>query len=215
MWRAAGLALMCFALSGLTKAETLRAFSVGTEGTLASNDPNVNIPFPSADNAYCSATNGCGTIPSGGQTAYQWTAGDYVLSDVFTNTGLTSVTDLIADWTYQDFLSSAASETWFVYVNGFAIAYVPIAGCGECGNDFTITGGIDFPSIAPVSGGYQVELVLQNTVFNGEGSVAWLDGGTTGLSGTNGQTIVPEPDSVALFGSGLVLLTGLLRRKSR
>ena len=50
------------------------------------------------------------------------------------------------------------------------------------GDILRVSGTFDFPGVAPVSGGYQVELVLQNTVPGGGGSVAWLDGGTTGLS---------------------------------
>ncbi len=71
----------------------------------------------------------------------------------------------------------------------------------------TVTGTVNFADIAPVAGGYQVELVLQNTVPFGGGSVAWLDGGITGLSYT------PEPGSMVLFGSGVIGLAGLLRRK--
>ncbi len=37
----------------------------------------------------------------------------------------------------------------------------------------TVTGTVNFAGIAPVAGGYQVELVLQNTVPFGGGSVAW------------------------------------------
>lgn len=52
------------------------------------------------------------------------------------------------------------------------------------GGILTVTGGVTFAGIASVGGGYQVELMLQNTVPYGGGSVAWLDGGVTGLSYT-------------------------------
>jgi hypothetical protein len=68
---------------------------------------------------------------------------------------------------------------------------------------------VTFAGIAPVSGGYQIELILQNSVPFGGGSVAWLDGGITGLS----YNTVPEPGSMMLFGSGVIGLAGLLRRK--
>ncbi len=50
-----------------------------------------------------------------------WTAGDYVISSIFvlpTN----SVTDLTANWCFQDFLGNGNTETWFVFVNGVAVA---------------------------------------------------------------------------------------------
>jgi hypothetical protein len=50
-------------------------------------------------------------------------------------------------------------------------------------------------------------LVLQNTVPYGVLSAAWLDG--TGLF----NRAVPEPGRMMLFGSGVIGLAGLLRRK--
>ncbi len=167
-----------------------------------------NVPFPTAGDAYCSATNGCGTIPAGGQTAFQWTAGDYVISSIFT-LPTTSVTDLTANWSFQDYLGNGNTETWYVYLNGTAVAQAILPDDGYNGDILTVTGTVNFADVAPVAGGYQVELVLQNTVPFGGGSVAWLDGGITGLS----YTPVPEPGSMLLFGSGVIGFAGLLRRK--
>jgi PEP-CTERM motif len=169
---------------------------------------NVNEPFPTAGDAYCSATNGCGTIPVGGQTAFQWTAGDYVISSIFT-LPTTSVTDLTANWNFQDFLGGGNTETWYVYLNGTAVAQAILPDDNYNGDILNVSGTVNFADIAPVAGGYQVELVLQNTVPFGGGSVAWLDGGITGLS----YSPVPEPGSMLLFGSGVIGLAGLLRKK--
>ena len=57
---------------------------------------NVNVPFPTAGDSYCSATNGCGTIPAGGGTDFQWTAGDFVTSSILV-LATNSVTDLTAN----------------------------------------------------------------------------------------------------------------------
>lgn len=169
-----------------------------------------NEPFPAAGDAYCSATNGCGTIPAAGQTAFMWTAGDYVLSSIFV-LPTDSVTGLTANWSYQDYLGAGNTETWFVYVNGFEVASGILPNDNFHGDILNFSGTFGFPGIAPVSGGYQVELILQNTVPLGAGSVAWLDGGTTGLSYDTG---VPEPGSMLLLGSG-ILFAGLVRRKVR
>ena len=173
------------------------------------NPPSVTVtePFPTAGNAYTSATNGNGTIPVGGQTAFQWTAGDSVTSSIFLLGG-PSVVGLTANWTFQDFLGGGGSETWYVLVNGTAVAQATLSDCNYCGTDFAVTGSVSFADILPVAGGYQVQLVLQNTLAGGLGSVAWLDGGTTGLDNTT-----PEPASLLLVGSGMLAFAGILRRK--
>ncbi len=126
---------------------------------------------------------GCGTIPVGGQTAFQWTAGDYVISSIFT-LPTTSVTDLTANWNFQDYLGGGNTETWYVYVNGVAVAQAILPDDSYNGDILNVSGTVTFAGIAPAAGGYQVELILQNTVPFGGGSVAWLDGGITGLSYT-------------------------------
>jgi PEP-CTERM motif-containing protein len=202
------LVVLCVVTSGVALA-SMHSTLIAMETHYDGNDPVTDVPFPTAGDAYCSATNGCGTIPSGGQTAYQWTAGDFVQSAVFT-LPTTSVTDLTADWIFQDVLGGGNSETWFVYVNGIAVAAAVLPDCGYCGSYGTVTGTVSFADIAPLNGGYQVELILTNTIPPGGGSAAWADGGITGLSYASS---VPEPGSLLLLGSGVVGLAGMLRRK--
>lgn len=197
---------ICLVTTGVASA-TMQSHLIGIGSHFDPNDPVTNVPFPTAGDAYCSATNGCGTIPVGGQTGFQWTAGDFVQSAIFA-VPTDSVTDITANWIFQDYLNGS-TETWFVYVNGVVVAGAVLPDCGGCGSYETVTGTVTFAGIAPLNGGYQIELVLQNTVPGGEGSVAWADGGITGLS--YGGT--PEPSSLLLFGSGIAGLAGMLRRK--
>ena len=60
-------------------------------------------------------------IPAGGQTAFQWTTGDFVISSIFV-LPTSSVTDLTANWSFQDFLGGGNTETWAVFVNNIAVA---------------------------------------------------------------------------------------------
>lgn len=204
-----GLAVTAFcAVTGVASATSvyLQPLS-GMTPINAGGFVTVTEPFPTAGDAYTSATDGNGVIPVGGQTAYQWTAGDSVTSSLFILGGPT-VVGLSANWTYQDVIGGGNSETWFVYVNGVAVAEAVLPDCSFCGTDFTVAGSVSFADILPVGGGYTVQLVLQNTLPFGGGSVAWLDGGTTGLDNTT-----PEPASMLLVGSGMLAFAGLLRRK--
>lgn len=171
---------------------------------------NVEVPFPTAGDYYCSATNGCGYIPSGGQTAYMWTAGDYVVSSNFTSTGLSSVTGLMWDFTIQNYLGE--NETLDVLVNNTVVGDIVIEQCGECGSYQVITGSLSFGGIGPSNGGYTLEMELTNTLPGGEGSLAFTDGGSFTLVGGSGSS-TPEPSSILLFGSGAAGLLAFARRK--
>jgi len=205
------LVTLGFLAVGMASASSISFAKLSGKMPLTTNTvTTVTVPFPTAGDAYCSFTNGCGTIPVGGGTDFQWTAGDFVTSSIFV-LATTSVTDLDANWFVQDFLGAGNTETWFVLVNGTTVASVTVPDDSFNGDIINVTGTVTFAGIAPVSGGYQVELVLQNTVPNGGGSVSWLDGGLTGLS--YNTSTVPEPGSMMLFGSGVVGLAGLLRRR--
>ena len=186
------LILLCCVAAGVANANVVTTF----------------IPFPTAGNAYCSAVNGCGTIPSGGQTDFLWTAGESVTSSSFSlaNGPIVAVS---ANWTYQDFLGGGNStETWFLLINATPVAMFTAPDDNYNGDIFGVSGTVSFaPYTVPLASSYTLSLVLQNTVAYGGGSIAFNDGGVTGV------TTVPEPGSLMLLGSGAIGLAGLLRRK--
>ena len=206
----ASLLALCLMLAATGSASVVSLQSLSNAG-ISLNSATVTVPFPTAGDAYCSATNGCGNIPSGGGTAFQWTAGDFVTSSIFVIANSLNVTGLSANWSFQDFLGGGNTETWYVYVNGVLVAQTILPDDAYNGDIGTVTGSVTFAGISPVSGGYQVYMILQNTVPFGGGSVSWLDGGTTGLDYTT--SAVPEPGSMVLLGSGLLGLVGVARRK--
>ncbi len=173
------------------------------------------VPFPTAGDAYYSAgRGGAGTIPTGGQTADLFTAGDYVESSIF-SVPTTSVTGVTADWTFTDNLNGA-DELWYVYINGVQVATAALPDCSGCGFSGTVTGTEVFAGIAPLNGGYQIKLILQNTVPSGQGYVTWQDGGTTGLSYGSAVGSAPELPSWAamLLGFAGLGLVGYRNAKS-
>jgi len=168
------------------------------------------VPFPTAGDYYCSATNGCGNLTSGGQTAYMWTQGDYIVSSNFTGTGLGSVTGLSYDFQVLDVIGGGNSETVNIMLNNNVVGNFVVPDCGYCGQAMEFTGSFNFGAIGPEGGGYTLEMELTNTLPGGGGSIAFMDGGEFTLSG-GGAT--PEPGTILLFGTGALGLAGLLRRK--
>jgi len=172
---------------------------------------DVDEAFPTAGDMYCSATNGCGTLPAGGMTGFMWTTGDYVISPIF-NTGQPSINSLSYNLDIYDILGGGNNETVAYMVNGVEIGSIFVPDCGYCGQNMNFTGTFNFSSIPAQGGGFQLEMVLQNTIPGGGGSIAFDDGGLATLTNSAGGS-VPEPSSIFLFGTGIVGVAGLMRRK--
>ncbi len=184
LYSVALLTALCFVTAGIARADV--------------------VPFPGAGDAYCSFTNGCGTIPSGGQTAYMSTAGDYVTTTVIS---FQRFNEVFGFWIYQDYLGGGNTEQVDLLLNGFDVASMVAPDCGYCGTYITNPFNFFFPTIR-CDGPCVLSLVLQNTISQGGGSIAFADGGQTNL----GYEGTPEPSSLVLFGSGLLGVAGVIRR---
>lgn len=149
---------------------------------------SVSVTFPSSNTFYSSATNGTGTIPSGGQSGFMWTSGDFI-EQTFTGTGLTSVTSFSDDFVIQNVLGGF-NETVNVLINGNLVGSFTALDCGFCSSNQPIS--FSAGPFAPIvgSGSYTIDFVLQDTIPGGGGSIAFLDGGEATLSGA---AAVPGP----------------------
>ncbi|MGC2108560.1 MAG: PEP-CTERM sorting domain-containing protein [Candidatus Korobacteraceae bacterium] len=177
---------------------------------------DVMVPFPTAGDMYCSATNGCGTLPAGGVTASMWTAGDYVMSSNFTSTGLTSVTGLSWDFQILNHLEGN-NELVDILLNNTVVGNFTAMDSNNCGCMQTITGSMNFGAIGPMNGGYTLEMELTQTIPPGGGSIAFADGGEFTLEGSSSTSTgtTPEPGSILLFGTGALALGAVVRRKMK
>lgn len=143
-----------------------------------------------------------------GKVGYFWSVsrGDMV-SELFSGTGLYSVTGLDLDFTITDNVLNPASQmvNWDVRVNGTTVgtwSWAATDGTGPVSLSYTF---------APIvgNGTYDIGMFVTNEVPSGHGSIAIAEGGTATLHGS----AVPEPTSMALLGSGTLGLIARLRRR--
>ncbi len=190
---------------------TISLLAVG----VAFADTGITVNFPSDTSFYCSATNGCGFMgDNGGLTEPMWTTGDFVTETFFT--GQQFVNDLTANWGVVDAYGGVPGANYEndVYINGVEVAYFLLGDCNYCDTLYTVNGTVDF---APIYGygTYNISIVLAQTAAVGAGSQWFSTLTTNGGASTTLFSTTPEPGSIALLGSGMLGLAGVLRRKFR
>jgi len=157
----------------------------------------LNYTFPSLGAFYFSATNGSGFVSNYGQMPSMWTAGDFVTQTYF---GGPAVADSASFFFYVKDYLNGYTETVDIFINGFGIDSFTIPDVGGVPTLLVGSGLIPF---SPINGGgtYNYSFVLQDTIPGGGGSVAFY--------------ATPEPGSIALFGSGILGIAGIVRRRFR
>jgi len=180
---------------------------------VASADSGITVNFPSNNTFYCSATNGCGFMGgNGGLSQPMWTTGDTVTETFFT--GQTFVDDLTANWGVVDFYGNSPGSVYEndVYINGIFVASFFLGDCNFCSTLYTVTGTVNF---APIfgDGTYNLSIVLAQTAAGGAGSEWFSTTNSNGGASTAILSPAPEPGSLALFGSGILGIAGVMRRK--
>ena len=167
------------------------------------------LPFPGTGTTYTSAANGSGHIPSGGASAFMFTAGDNI-DETFTGTGVTSVDSLKVDFNIDDLLNGS-SEKVLIAVNGTPVANFVVPDNSGVDGVTTIAASIFF---APIfgNGTYELTMTLVDTVPGGQGSIDFQDGGVFALNGGVRVVRTPEPISLSLFAAGFVAAIAIRRR---
>jgi len=157
----------------------------------------LNYTFPSLGAFYFSATTGSGFVSNYGQLPSMWTAGDFVTQTYF---GGPAVADSASFFFYLKDYLDGYTETVNIFINGVGIDSFTVPDVGGVPTLLVGSGLIPF---SPINGGgtYNYSFVLQDTIPGGGGSVAFY--------------ATPEPGSIALFGSGILGIAGIVRRRFR
>ena len=193
-------------------AMTVLALCILAPGAFANS--GFGVPFPSNTTFYCSQTNPpCDFMGNnGGLTKPMWTAGDFITETFFST--VPWVNNLEANWGVVDDFGGIPGATYEndVYINGVFVAYFLLGDCDHCSTLYTVGGTVDF---APIYGygTYNLSVVLAQTAPGGGGSQWFSTTTTTGGPSTALFSSTPEPGSMVLFGSGILGLAGVLRRK--
>jgi len=171
----------------------------------------VAVNFPS-DTTWYSTTAGSDYMGNnGGFSGPLFTQGDYI-SETFV-TGQSFVSSLTVDWSLINYFGNnpGASYENDIYINGLFVGYFLVLDCGFCANQDPVVGSISFNPIYGF-GTYTLSVVLAQTVPDGDGVELFTEQNSLGGAAT-AQLGTPEPGSIALLGTGVIGVAGLLRRK--
>ena len=158
------------------------------------------LSFPGTGTTYTSFANGSGSIPSGGESAALFTAGDNV-EQSFSGTGLASVNSLDVSFDVNDFLDGA-SEDVLISINGTNVGSFSVPDSAGSGGLLTFSGSLFFSPIFG-NGTYDLMMTLVDSVPVGDGGIAFEDGGNFALNGGVRVVGIPEPLTLALVCGGL------------
>jgi len=172
---------------------------------------DVAVTFPSDNSFYCNI-NGCDFMGNNGhESAPFFTAGDFLTEIFFT--GQPTVIGLSYDFFLIDNLGGNAGASYEndIYINNTLVGSFFVPDCNFCGTQMEYSGTFNFGAIQG-DGTYALTIELANTVPAGDGNEIFLAPGNATLIDT--VATVPEPGTLALFGSGVLALVGWLRRRS-
>ena len=172
----------------------------------------VVLPFPGTGTTYTSAANGSKLIPPGGESAALFTAGDNV-EQIFLGTGVASVNSLKVAFGVNDFLHGASEEV-LISINGTSVVSFDVPNNGGAGGLLTVSGSVFFSPIVG-NGTYDLAMTLSDTVPEGDGGIAFEDGGSFALNGGVRVVGVPEPTTFGVVCTGLAALVGRRRKRPR
>jgi hypothetical protein len=173
--------------------------------------PDVNLPGTPAntfDFGTVSFTTGLATLVNGSNNATFGPGGSITITS---NAGLTSATSGAIGNPVTLFSGSFSGPTTFVRLTQ------PSTGCAatksnEC---YRLTGTVEGTLAAAILSYFNL-----GSSPNARGIMITLDVGFNGTTGSQGQieggllsVVVPEPGTLALFGTGLVCVAGFIRRR--
>jgi len=179
----------------------LVAFACLAIGSASADD----YTFPSSNSFSCNTYSCTFLGDNGNQSEPMWTSGDFV-TEIFFNGPQSYVKEVTFDFFLINNLGGNPGGSYrdLFYVNSTLVGSFLVTDCGYCGNQQEYKGTFYFDPVYG-NGTYALTIELGDTVPPGDGNEIFLAPGSVSL--------IPEPATTSVLGSGLLVLAGLLRRK--